>query len=304
MSENPADEVIVLYKDEQPESIICAVPYLRDRDIRTVTPGETIDDKNAKLISGLKDHYAAVCDIAEQKQAAFRQSGFPVVPIVAMGHLFTSGGKTVDGDGVRDLYVGSLAHIGADTFPPSVNYVALGHLHVPQQVGDSHHIRYSGSPIPMGYGEAKQEKRVILVEFDSTTPDIREIAVPCFQQLVRISGSLEDIHSKLDELKASGSQAWVEIEYTGSSIVTNLKEVLDDALAGSQIEVSRTRNRRLIERVINTISEHETLDDLDENEVFERCLDAFEVPLEERGELKDSYDEIIRSLHEKDLHAE
>ena len=304
MSENPADEVIVLYKDEQPEAIICAVPYLRDRDIRTVTPGETIDDKNAKLISGLKDHYAAVCDIAEQKQAELRQSGFPVVPIVAMGHLFTSGGKTVDGDGVRDLYVGSLAHIGANTFPPSVNYVALGHLHVPQQVGDSHHIRYSGSPIPMGYGEAKQEKRVLLVEFDSTTPDIREIAVPCFQQLVRISGSLEDIHSKLDELKTSGSQAWVEIEYTGSSIVTNLKEVLDDALAGSQIEVSRTRNRRLIERVINTIDEHETLDDLDENDVFERCLDAFEVPLEERGELKASYDEIIRSLHEKDLHAE
>jgi exonuclease SbcD len=304
MNENPADEVIVLYKAEQPEAIICAVPYLRDRDIRTVTPGETIDDKNAKLISGLKDHYAAVCDIAEQKQTEFRQSGFPVVPIVAMGHLFTSGGKTVDGDGVRDLYVGSLAHIGADTFPPSVNYVALGHLHVPQQVGGSHHIRYSGSPIPMGYGEAKQEKRVILVEFADTTPDIREITVPCFQQLVRISGSLEDIHSKLDELKASGSQAWVEIEYTGSSIVTNLKEVLDDALAGSQIEVSRTRNRRLIERVINTIDEHETLDDLDENDVFERCLDAFEVLLEERGELKASYDEIIRNLHEKDLHAE
>ena len=201
MTEAMEDEVIVLHKDKQPEAIVCAVPYLRDKDIRTVEPGETIDDKNAKLVKGLKKHYADVCDLAEQKQTEFKSAGHTFTPIIAMGHLFTAGGKTVDGDGVRELYVGSLAHIGADVFPSSIDYLALGHLHVPQVVGSAEHIRYCGSPIPMGYGEATQEKKVVLVEFNGTTPNIQEVPVPCFQKLVRIPGSLDDIQAKLEALK-------------------------------------------------------------------------------------------------------
>jgi len=188
------DEVLVLHTDDKPEAIVCAVPYLRDKDIRTVEPGETIDDKNAKLVEGLKNHYADVCGIAEQKRTEFKSAGHDGIPIVAMGHLFTAGGKTVDGDGVRELYVGSLAHVGEEVFPSSIDYLALGHLHVPQAVGSTEYIRYCGSPIPMGYGEAIQEKKVVLIDFNSTTPNIQELPVPCFQELVRIVGSLDDIH--------------------------------------------------------------------------------------------------------------
>ena len=152
------DEVIVL-NDQQnnPEAIMCAVPYLRDRDIRTVEPGETIEDKNNKLIKGIQDHYEKACKLAEEKQKQFKDK--EDVPIIAMGHLFTSGGKVLDGDGVRDLYVGSLAHVKKGTFPKSIDYLALGHLHVPQCVEGSEYIRYSGSPIPMGYNEAYQKNK-------------------------------------------------------------------------------------------------------------------------------------------------
>ena len=304
MTEVLEDEVIVLHKDEQPEAIVCAVPYLRDKDIRTVEPGETIGDKNAKLIEGLKKHYADVCDIAEQKRPEFKKAGHTGIPIVAMGHLFTAGGMTVDGDGVRELYVGSLAYVGEDVFPSSIDYLALGHLHVPQAVGSVEHIRYCGSPIPMGYGEATQEKKVVLVEFKSTTPNIQEVQVPCFQQLVRIVGSLDDIHAKIEELKKEESRAWIEIEYTGSDIIGNLRDILDEVLADSAMEILRIKNRRVIDRVISTIAEDETLDDLDTGDVFTRCLDAFDVPDEDREELTASYNEVIKSLHEEDVNAE
>ncbi len=304
MTDELADEVFVLHKDDKPEAIVCAVPYLRDKDIRTVEPGETTDDKNAKLILGLKNHYADVCTIAEQKRSEFEKNGHPGLPIVAMGHLFTAGGKTVDGDGVRELYVGSLAHVGEDVFPPSIDYLALGHLHVPQRVSNAENMRYCGSPIPMGYGEANQEKKVVLIEFDSTTPNIQEVPVPCFQQLVRIVGSLDDIHVKLEELKDEDSHAWLEIEYTGSDIIGNLREILDETLADTSMEIRRIKNRRLIDRVIGTIDENETLDDLNVNDVFERCLDAFDVPDEDREKLTESHNEIIKSLDEEDVNAE
>ena len=304
VTDNPEDEVIVLHKDEQPEAIVCAVPYLRDKDIRTVEPGETIDDKNTKLVEGLKEHYADVCDIAEQKRTEFKNDGHTDMPIVAMGHLFTADGKTVDGDGVRELYIGSLAHVGVDTFPSLINYLALGHLHIPQAVGSAEHIRYCGSPIPIGFGEAAQKKKVILIEFNNTTPNIQEIQVPCFQQLVRIVGSLDDIHAQVEQLKKEESRAWLEIEYTGRDIIGNLREMLDEAIADSAMEIRLIKNKRIMDRVINTIQKNETLDDLDTSDVFTRCLDAFDVPDEDRGDLTASYNEIIQSLLEEDINAE
>lgn len=298
------DEVITLYKEEQPELIVCAVPYLRDKDIRTVELGETIDDKNAKLVAGLKKHYAEVCNIAEQKRSELNSEGHADIPIVAMGHLFTAGGKSVDGDGVRELYVGSLAHVGEDVFPSSIDYLALGHLHVPQVVGSSEHIRYCGSPIPIGFGEAAQKKMVVLVEFNKTTPDIQEVQVPCFQQLVRIAGSLDDIYTKLEDLKQDDSRAWLEIEYTGSDIVKDLPNMLHSFLERSRLEILRIKNTRVLDRVINTIAENETLDDLDVGDVFIRCLELHDVPDNYRVELTETHDEVVKSLHEEDVNAE
>ena len=51
---------------------------------------------------------------------------------------------------------------------------------------------------------------------------------------------------------------------------------------------------------MSTIGEDEALDDLDAQEVFTRCLDAFDVPQEEREELKGAYDEVVRDLLEED----
>lgn len=305
VTEELEDEVIELRdKEDRPEAIICAVPYLRDKDIRSVTPGETMDDKNVKLVLGLKDHYAKVCALAEQKHAALQKDGQLDVPIIAMGHLFTAGGKTVDGDGVRELYVGSLAHVGRDVFPASINYLALGHLHVPQTVGSSEHIRYCGSPLPMGYGEAAHEKKVIIVTFNTTVPAIEELTVPCFQPLERIVGSLDDIHSRVEQLKQAGSNAWLEIEYTGREITGNLREMLEETMVGASMEIRRIKNKRLIDRVITGIQENETLDDLDVQQVFDRCLDTFEVEPEERTQLIHSYNEIIKSLHEEDINEQ
>jgi DNA repair protein SbcD/Mre11 len=328
------DQVVVLQKNpqitqmnaENVEAIICAVPYLRDRDIRIVDPGETIDDKNRKLVEGIRKHYSAVVSIAEQKRKELRESAQSEnthIPIIAMGHLFTAGGRTVEGDGVRELYVGSLAHVGVEIFPSSIDYLALGHLHVPQVVGSAEHIRYCGSPLPMGFGEAMQEKKVVLVELypqitqmnadgkaekiiDQNQRNLRvtEKVIPCFQQLVRIVGSLDDIHTKLEELKKEDSRAWLEIEYTGSDIVGNLREMLDEALADSGMEIRRIKNRRVMDRVISSIAENETLDDLDPEDVFSRCLDTFAVPEEEREELIVAYNEIIRDLMEDDVNAE
>ncbi len=300
VSDDLSDEVIVLHNPTQPEAIVCAVPYLRDRDLRTMEAGEGLDDKNQKMIAGLKKHYAQVCAIAENQQATLSQQGFANIPIIAMGHLFTAGGQTIDGDGVRELYVGTLAHVGRETFPPSIDYLALGHLHVPQQVGGAEHLRYSGSPIAMGYGEAKQNKQVVLVDFIEKNPHISTIAVPKFQELLRVTGTLEHILDTLQTLRFAHSQAWLEIEYTGEKIVSDLRQLLEEAVDNTDMRILRIKNKRLIDRVTGIMVDDEGLDDLNPEEVFVRYLDTYDITAEERPALLATYHEVMQSLQDSE----
>jgi len=305
-SESLEDEVLVLRSElNAPELIVCAVPYLRDRDIRVAEAGESVEDKERKLLAGIRSHYAEVAAFAEQKREELGVD----IPIVAMGHLFTAGGQTIDGDGVRELYVGSLAHVTAGIFPASFDYLALGHLHVPQKVNGLETIRYSGSPLPMGFGEAKQQKSVCLVVFNheegqGKPPSVQLIDVPVFQKLERVKGDWESISSRMLELSATDFQGWVEVIYEGEEVIGDLRERLETAVSGTGVEILRIKNNRIIDHVLGQIHEEETLDDLDVNDVFERCLAVHEVPEDQRPELLRAYQETVSSLYEDDVKAE
>ncbi|SCZ86543.1 exonuclease SbcCD subunit D C-terminal domain-containing protein [Nitrosomonas mobilis] len=303
--EHPEDEVLVLRNEQgAPELIVCAVPYLRDRDIRVAEAGESVEDKERKLIDGIRTHYATVAALAEQKREELGVD----LPIVGMGHLFTAGGQTIDGDGVRELYVGSLAHVTAGIFPASFDYLALGHLHVPQKVSGLETMRYSGSPLPMGFGEARQQKSVCHVTFGqhddhSTTASVQLIDVPVFQKLERVKGDWDSISSRLLELSAT-DKGWLEIIYNGIEVIGDLRERLEAAISGTQMEILRIKNNRIIDRVLGQIHAEETLDDLNVNDVFERCLAVHDVPEEQRPELHRAYQETLLSLYEDDVQAE
>lgn len=300
-TESPEDEVLVLRNEQDdPELIVCAVPYLRDRDIRVAEVGESVEDKERKLIEGIRTHYAAVAALAEQKREELGAD----IPIAGTGHLFTAGGQTVDGDGVRELYVGSLAHVTAGIFPACFNYLALGHLHVPQKVNGSETIRYSGSPLPMGFGEAKQQKSVCQVEFHSTAASVQLIDVPVFQKLERVKGDWDGISNRILELSATDSQGWLEVIYDGIEVISDLRERLEAAISGTDMEILRIKNNRIIDRALGQTHEEETLDDLNVNDVFERCLAAHDVPEDQRPELIQAYQETVSSLDEDDVQAE
>ncbi|MBC54632.1 MAG: exonuclease sbcCD subunit D [Gammaproteobacteria bacterium] len=307
-TDDPAEEVLRLDDREgRPLLLVCAVPYLRDRDIRTAEAGETIDDKEQKLLAGIRAHYQAVTTAGEQQRQALQQQYKTDIPLIGMGHLWTAGARTVDGDGVRDLYVGSLAHVGTDIFPAALDYVALGHLHVPQKVGGHTHIRYSGSPLPMGFGEARQQKSVCVIEFDGHRPRLTLLDIPGFQRLRQLSGSLASLQSELQALLTEGESTWVEIIYTGADIVPDLREHLMEALAEDSeglITLLRVKNQRITARTLQPQEAEQTLDDLSPQEVFQRCLDAHAVPDEQRRELLHLYQDVLTEVQEKDTKAQ
>ncbi|WP_028356855.1 exonuclease SbcCD subunit D C-terminal domain-containing protein [Brackiella oedipodis] len=288
----PEEEILVLKNaDQNVELVVCAVPYLHERDIRQVEAFENIADKDQNIVKGIQTHYQTV---AEQAQLIAQQHQ---VPLMATGHLFMVGGKTTDDDGVRELYVGNEGAVRADIFPACFDYVALGHIHVPQKINGLDHIRYCGSPIAMGFGEAAQQKEVLIVEFvGATLSTVTPIAIPKFQCLARLQGDMTELLEGIEQLKQDNCSVWLEARYTGQAVASNLKHSLQQALQGSQVELLKLYNQRLIHQVFNVEVEQPALEDLRHEEVFERCLDSHEIQGEARQTLKQTYQEAIHHL--------
>ena len=302
ISERIDDEILVLKDhDGLPSLIVCAVPFLRDREIRTVEPGEEIAEKTEKLLNGIWRHYQKVHEIAEIKRS---QNGGKI-PIITMGHLFAAGGRSSVGDGVRELYIGNLTRVGIDTFSPSIDYVALGHLHSPQIIGGRESLRYCGAPLPMGFAEAKQKKMVISVDFPpGKKPIISEISVPRFQEIESLTGDFKTIANQLQELRAKNKSVWVEIIFTDQQTIPNIQQHFNEITRGSNVEILKITNTWIINQIIHKMKDDENLNDLDERDVFYRCLEEFKVPEDQKQDLIDSFNLILNDLYQNDDLAE
>jgi DNA repair protein SbcD/Mre11 len=295
------DEILVLRdRDGRAELIVCAVPFLRDRDIRLAEAGESIEEKGRKLIEGISAHYRDIAAIALQQKIA--EGG--AIPLVAMGHLYVAGARTTETDGVRDLYIGSLAPVGGDIFPESIDYLALGHLHVPQKVGGLETRRYSGSPLPMGFGEAGQIKGVQIVDFEGATPAVITLPVPCFQPLETVRGDLPAILARLNRLVEDKTSILVEVIYEGDGPAGDLQDELLRTVAGSEVHILRTVNTRILEQALHQSEAGETLSDLTISQVFDRCLEAHRIPEEQRGDLRLVFQEAVSALAEDERTAQ
>jgi len=79
---------------------------------------------------------------------------------------------------------------------------------------------------------------------------------------------------------------------------------MESAVAGSDLEILRIHNQRLVERALEQSAHRETLEELQVDEVFQRCLDAHDIPEEQRPELQQAYEEIIAALRDEDRRAE
>ena len=76
------------------------------------------------------------------------------------------------------------------------------------------------------------------------------IDVPVFQKLERVKGGWDGISSRILELSATGSQAWLEVIYEDDEVIGDLRERLETAITGTQMEILRVKNSRIMDRVL------------------------------------------------------
>lgn len=290
--DDPADDIIAIEGDGGlPRVVICAVPFLRSRDIRTSEAGETDEERNRKQRDGIVEYYNKIAQLARQKYPAAGKS----IPLVGMGHLFVSSCLPGDSEKTRGL----LHHVDPDGLYGLFDYFALGHLHVPQTSGGCENIQYSGSPIPISFGDCKMNKHVCIVEFEGCQPNVRYVEVPVFQELITIRGDWNTIENRLEELRQSGSCAWLEIMYEGNAL-TDLDDRVDAATKSMTTEVLRVHDGSNNETDLWSELPAKMLCELDPETIFLQLLDEKNVDISQRDELMSTYREILTELDEHD----
>ena len=287
--------------DDMP-AIIAAVPFLSDVELRKSVEGETAAERSRRLMEGLRDVYQNFARQADEKKQELLQNS-PFVPVIATGHLFAQGASGLGAEGgERDIYVGNQNMFPAGEFPDAFDYIALGHLHVPQIVGGQERIQYSGSPIPIGFGEANQKKRVVEVQWTADGKQtVTSVEIPCFQKLVQISSKEKSvIEQRLTELvndcQQNNESVWLEILYRGSEALGMFSQTVENILANTSVTLLALRCLGTRETGISRQFQGETLRKLDPVEVFLRAMASLNVSQEEQDNLLKMYKDILYQI--------
>ncbi|UCV05575.1 exonuclease subunit SbcD [Dechloromonas denitrificans] len=296
--DDPATQVIVLaQRNGEPGCIVCAIPFVRPRDVLQSQAGQSAEDKQLSLQTAIQAHYGAVFAAATARQAELAAALGRPLPIIATGHLTTVGAST--SESVREIYVGALEAFPTAAFPPA-DYIALGHIHRPQRVGGLEHIRYCGSPIPLGFDEAKQQKEMLLVDLDADgLKAVTVLPVPRFQGLVAISGNLQTLAGAIGAAAAEGTReypAWLEVTVAEDDYLADLPARIEALTEGWSVEVLRIRRQRGNAAARLDAAARETLDELSPHDVFARRLQQEELGEELQQALNERYRAVVAGL--------
>jgi exonuclease SbcD len=124
--------------------------------------------------------------------------GCPGARSVVLAHAFVTGGERSESE--RSIAIGGVELVSGSVFD-GVDYVALGHLHGPQEL--ARRLRYSGSPLAYSFSEAHHRKSVWLVELDAAgLTEVRRVELPVPRRLATLQGELAEllVRPALEEL--------------------------------------------------------------------------------------------------------
>jgi DNA repair protein SbcD/Mre11 len=285
-------------KKGETECVVCAVPYLRDSDIRTATESETYKKRVEQKFLGMKTYFETVVNYAYQKYGEN-------IPVILMGHLFTSGVATSDSE--RDIQRGGLEMFSANDFPKGSTYIALGHIHKPQKVGNSEMIRYSGSPIPLSFSE-KNDKKIVL-ELDVSDSRIQQVLVheiPAARTLRRFSGSFKKVQESIRAFTNDKKlKSFLELEIIekdhNPSLTADLHKLITE-FQNDEAEIL-TYKFRFTNKAFNLYgldAENKNIEDLTPKEILLKKLEMEEVEEDQKNLIIEAFDELLSEIIEND----
>lgn len=195
------------------DSQVFFLPWMTEEKIKSLYPEERDG------IDGLTDAYRVAVN-------HMREKFIPGKHHLLLSHAFITNAETSTSD--RAAEIGFATQVPASVFE-GFDYVALGHIHKPQQVNPF--IRYSGSPMAYSFGrEERQEKSVTLIDTAAMTQEV--VPLPLLHRWTTLTGEYEALLA--GEYPAEIREGYVRLNVTdtavGLDMLSRLRQVYPNAL--------------------------------------------------------------------------
>ncbi len=292
------EDEIISFEINGEKAVVCAVPFLRDKDLRNTLSDQKFTSRQEAIKAGILQHYQDLRALVTKK--------YPDVPTIAMGHLFAIGSVTSESE--RDIYIGNSGAVSAGVFQ-GFDYVALGHIHKPQVIAGNEMIRYSGSPIPLSFSEKKDEKQVVILSVEKgkiQSPKI--VKIPKFRELKRFLGTLVEVKNKLSQfVNDSPLPAFIELEIREEEYDFECVQQMNQFVENyndshtNQIIKPKISFKHGSKNVDNLYEEGTTIQDLSERDVFQKKIVAElpEAKESQKSELEETFNELLARYFEE-----
>jgi exonuclease SbcD len=209
-----------------------------------------------------------------ERAKELREREYPGAALIAMGHCHMQDAAE-SRESERRIVIGGAEAVRADTFPAELAYVALGHLHKPQELAGGR-IRYSGSPIPLSFTEKDYEHRIVEIGLDETgLASAGSLPLPKSATLLRLpaesGAALAEVLKAIEEFPFDASlppeaHPFLEVRVLDDGPDPTRRREIELALAGKPVRLASIKLEAVprAERGARTTDELPELADLSE----------------------------------------
>ena len=206
---------------------IAAIPWVQEG--RVIDAVEVLGLAHEQLESYAQrtaELYRAMCEPFSGREAA------GTINILA-GHLFVDGAVLAAVDGSeRLLHIGQAYGVSPAALPSTPQYIALGHIHQPQEVlSTAAPAAYSGSLLQLDFGEREQQKVVRIIEAHPGLP-VEQHAVPITKgrRLVEVRGTLDEIIAQAGDVADAYVRVVLDVDRPQPGLAQRVREAIPTAV--------------------------------------------------------------------------
>ena len=233
-------------KTEKEEADIWLLPFVKASQVRHYLPEAKIASYDDAIRAVLENEKidTSRCNILVAHQFVMGKSEDPEL----------GGSESL---GTRS--VGLVEKIGCDCFD-AFDYVALGHIHSPQQVG-RREVRYSGSPLKYSLSEVNNEKSVPLITIEENKKvEIELLPLRSMRNLRHIRGKLKEL---LDKENVSAPEDFIYATLTDEETVNDAMGIFQQVYPNTvRIDYDNSHTREIEQVDISRIADNRPFEEL------------------------------------------
>jgi exonuclease SbcD len=184
-----ADEGGVITMDTASGKLcVGAMPFASERRMLAAEDVWNLDASDQRA-----DYKTTVTYVLQNLATGFRTDAANVM----MAHMTIDGAKFTGSEAA--FHSGNMYSLSGQAIPSECQYVALGHIHRPQQIANAAPTYYSGSLIQVDFGEVGEEKGFNVIDVEVGRPaKVQFQALTCQKPLKRVECHIDQLDEQLE----------------------------------------------------------------------------------------------------------